>query len=318
MQHANDLRPETLLSDAHSADPGGDASLWRMAAPGDEALVMAIDTLVSGVHFRADANSEDVAYKAVAVNLSDLAAMGASPLAVAVALTAETLSGPWIEGFRRGLTDTAGIFGIQVAAAGFSRGPLTVSVEALGRIPPEQALKRSGACAGDRIYVTGTLGDAGLGLLAAKREISLDASESGYVLQRLDRPQPRLAAGEALRGLASAAIDISDGLAGDLNHILEQSGVGARVNVDALPLSEAMRSHRQGESAIELALSFGDDYELCFTLPESSRADFDKRIDRLGCTVTEIGVINDRPGLEFRRGDGGSYSARPAYNHFGS
>lgn len=318
MQHANDLRPETLLTEASSGDPGGDASVWRMAALGDEALVIAIDTLVSGVHFRADANSEDVAYKAVAVNLSDLAAMGASPLAVAVALTAENLSGAWIEGFRRGLTATAGIFDIQVAAADLTRGSLTVSVEALGRVPPEQALMRRGACAGDRIYVTGTLGDAGLGLLVAKGEVSLDANESEYALQRLDRPQPRLAAGEALRGLATAAIDISDGLAGDLNHILEQSGVGASVNVDALPLSEVMRCHRQGDSAVELALSFGDDYELCFTLPESSRAQLKKRFDRLGCTVSEIGVIRDRPGLEFRRGDGRSYSARPAYNHFGS
>lgn len=318
MQHANDLRPETLLTDAGSADPGGDASVWRMAALGDEALVIAIDTLVSGVHFRADAKSEDVAYKAVAVNLSDLAAMGASPLAVAVALTAENLSGAWIEGFRRGLTAAAGIFDIQVAAADLTRGSLTVSVEALGRVPPERALKRSGACAGDRIYVTGTLGDAGLGLLVAKGEVSLDANKSEYALQRLDRPQPRLAAGEALRGLATAAIDISDGLAGDLNHILEQSGAGASVNVDALPLSEVLRCHRQGDSAVELALSFGDDYELCFTLPESSRAELEKRFDRLGCTVTEIGVIRDRPGLEFRRGDGGSYSARPAYNHFGS
>ncbi len=205
-----------------------------------------------------------------------------------------------------------------MAAVDLCRGPLTVSVEALGRVPPEGALMRSGARAGDRIYVTGTLGDAGLGLLAAKGEISLEDDEAAYVLRRLDRPEPRLTAGIALRGVASAAIDISDGLAGDLNHILEQSGAGASVNVDALPLSPVMRSHRRGESAIELALSFGDDYELCFTLPESSRAELETRLDQLDCTVTEIGVVEDRPGLRFRCGDGRSYTARPAYNHFGS
>ena len=136
MLHANEVRPEALLAREKSEHPGGDAAVWRMAAPEDEALVFAIDTLVSGVHFRAEASSGDVAYKALAVNLSDLAAMGAVPMAVAVALSAESLSGSWIEGFCRGLAKTARTFGIEAAAAVVTRGPLTISVEATGRVPP--------------------------------------------------------------------------------------------------------------------------------------------------------------------------------------
>ncbi len=316
MLHAKEMRPEALLARVKSKGPGSDAAVWRMAAPGDEALVVAIDTLVSGVHFRAEAKSEDVAYKAVAVNLSDLAAMGAAPAAVAVALAAETLSGPWIEGFRRGLAQAAEEFEIEVAAAAITRGPLVVSVEAIGHVIPDAALRRSGARPEDRIYVTGTLGDAGLGLAAAKGELSLPAEEADYVLRRLDRPEPRLAAGAALRGLASAAIDLSDGLAGDLNHILNSSGVGASVNVDRLPLSPVMRSRRQGDSALELALSFGDDYELCFTLPQAALTELENRLEQFGCSITEIGVVNKQPGLEFHHDDGSSFRPRPAYDHF--
>ncbi|HSS64080.1 MAG TPA: thiamine-phosphate kinase [Gammaproteobacteria bacterium] len=316
MPHADDMRPETLLSEARSGDPGGDPALWRTTVSGNEALALAIDTLISGVHFRAEAKSEDVAYKAVAVNLSDLAAMGAEPVSVAVALSAEKLSGPWIEGFRRGLARTARAFEVAVAAATLTRGPLSVSVEAIGRVPPDAALRRSGARPGDGIYVTGTLGDAGLGLAAAKGEISLPKDEAVYVVERLDRPQPRLAAGVALRGLASAAIDLSDGLAGDLEHILRASGVGASVQVDRLPLSPVMRSRRDGDSGLELALSFGDDYELCFTLPEAALSAFEKKFDQLGCSVTEIGVVEKRQGLEFRHDDGRPFAARAAYDHF--
>ena len=311
------MRPEALLAKARSDDPGCDPAVWRMAASGNEALTVAMDTLVSGVHFRAEAKSEDVAYKAVAVNLSDLAAMGAAPAAVAVALTAETLSGSWIEGFRRGLAQTAEAFEIEVSAADITRGPCTVTVEVIGHVSWETALRRDGARPGDRIYVTGTLGDAGLGLALAKGEISLPGDEAEYVLRRLDRPEPRLAAGAALRGLASAAIDLSDGLAGDLKHILDSSGVGASVNVDRLPLSTVMRSRREGDSGLELALSFGDDYELCFALPEAALSAFEEKLEQLGCSVTEIGVVEEQPRLEFRHDDGRAFQTRAAYDHFG-
>lgn len=317
MLHANELRPEALLSAAKREAFAYDPAIWRTAAAGDEALAIAIDTLVSGVHFRAEANGEDVAYKAVAVNLSDLAAMGAAPVAVAVALTDETLSGPWIEGFRRGLAQTAEGCKIQVAAAAVTRGPRTVSVEAIGHVPGEPALKRGGARPGDRIYVTGTLGDAGLGLALTRGEISLPADEADYVLRRLDRPEPRVAAGAALRGLASAAIDISDGLAGDLKHILDSSGVGASVNVDRLPLSPVMRSRRQGDAGLELALSFGDDYELCFTLPPAALPALGQKRKQLGCAVTEIGVVEKRQRLEFKGDDGREFRPVSAYDHFG-
>lgn len=312
MLHADEMRPEALLATALANDPGSDAAVGRLAAPGDEALVIAIDTLVSGIHFQAQAKSEDVAYKAVAVNLSDLAAMGATPLSLAVSVTAEKLSGAWIEGFRRGLAQTARGFGIEVAVAGLARGPLIVSVEAVGRVPPGAALRRNGARPGDRIYVTGTLGDAGLGLMVAQGEVSLPPEDAAFVLLRLHRPQPRIAAGVALRGLASSAIDVSDGLVGDLGHILDQSGVGATVQVERLPLSPVVKSHPPGDSALELASSFGDDYELCFTLPDSAMA---KRL-KLGCAVTEIGVIDEQRGLRFCRDDGRPFLPRAAYSHF--
>jgi thiamine-monophosphate kinase len=315
--HAKEMRPEALLTAETSAKPGRDAAVWRTTAAANEALAITLDTLVSGAHFRAEAKAEDVAYKAVAVNLSDLAAMGARPSAVVVALTAETLSGPWIEGFRRGLAQTAEAFEIQVAAAGISRGPRTVSVEAIGHVPWDAALKRSGARTGDRIYVTGTLGDAGLGLALAKGEISLPGDEAEYVLRRLDRPKPRLAAGAALRGMASAAIDLSDGLAGDLKHILDSSGVGASVNVDRIPLSPVLRSRRQGDAGLELALSFGDDYELCFTLPQAALPALQRKMALLGCTVTEIGVVEAQQRLEFRHDDGRAFRPTAAYDHFG-
>lgn len=310
------MRPEMLLSSSRAGEPGSDAAVGRVTVAADEALVVAVDTLVSGVHFRAKAKSEDVAYKAVAVNLSDLAAMGAIPVAVAVGLAAEALSGSWIDGFRRGLTEIANEFGIEVVAAGFNRGPLSVSVEAMGRIPPDAALKRSGARAGDRICVTGTLGDAGLGLAVSRGEVALPQDEAEYVLRRLDRPEPRLAAGVRLRGVATSAIDISDGLAGDLNHILEQSGVGAAVNVDRLPLSPVMRAQRLPVPALDLALSFGDDYELCFTLPETSLPALEQWAREVDCPVADIGVVEAQPGLRLHHNDGRAFRARPAYNHF--
>lgn len=312
MLHANEMRPEALLATALADVPGSDAAVGRIAAPKDDALVIAIDTLVRGVHFPAEAKSEDVAYKAVAVNLSDLAAMGATPLALAVSVTGEKLSGAWIEGFRRGLAQTARGFGIEVAAAGLARGSLVITVEAIGRVPAGAELRRSGAKPGDKIFVTGTLGDAGLGLAVANGEASLPPADAAFVLSRLYRPEPRIAAGVALRGVASSAIDLSDGLAGDLGHVLDQSGVGATVQVERLPLSPVLKSQRNGDLALELATSFGDDYELCFTLPGSAVA---KRPE-LGCAVTEIGVVDEQPGLRFRRDDGRPFMPRAAYSHF--
>jgi thiamine-monophosphate kinase len=151
----------------------------------------------------------------------------------------------------------------------------------------------------------------------AKGEISLPAAKAEYVLKRLDRPEPRLAAGAALRGVASAAIDVSDGLVGDLGHILEQSGVGASVNVDQLPLSPVMTSCWPDDRALELALSFGDDYELCFTLPESALPTLQPRLPQFGCSATEIGVVDNQPGLRFFHHDGRPFPAPAAYDHFG-
>jgi thiamine-monophosphate kinase len=315
MRHAHDSLAATLLiASGRPADPIGDIAVGHVDVPPGDALAIAIDALVEGVHFAAGAGADDVAFKAVAVNLSDLAAMGATPMSATVGLAVETSRSAWLEGFRNGLGQAGDAFGIDIVAADVCRGATVVSVEALGHVPPTGALQRKGALPGDSIFVTGSLGDAGLAL--GRGEVSLSDGDDAYLLARLNRPQPRLAAGVALRGIASAAIDLSDGLSGDLGHVLSQSGVGASVEVDKLPLSTALRNGTSGEKARHLAISAGDDYELCFTVPESRRKALEARLPTMGCPVTHIGYIEAEPGLRFKLGDGRPYEAPAAYTHF--
>ncbi len=281
-------------------------------------LVIAIDTLVHGVHFPAATAPGDVGFKALAVNLSDLAAMGAAPRAAQACLThpqaGESEGRRWLAAFEEGLGALAQRFGIPRVPPQTARGPLCVTVEALGSVPRGMALCRDGAAPGDLILVTGTLGDAGLALSADSA--AMDAASSAWLQTRLARPEPRVEAGIALRGLASAAIDVSDGLVADLGHILTASGTGAHVNVDDLPLSPALRRHLPREHAWELALSSGDDYELCFTLPPGRLEQVEDRLRDLACGFTLIGNITAGGGLRCRRADGSHFRPAPGYRHF--
>jgi thiamine-monophosphate kinase len=294
---------------------GDDCAL--LSVPRDAALAVTVDTLVAGVHFPVDADPVGVGHKALAVNLSDLAAMGAVPAWVTLALTLPEPDESWLAAFCRGFFALAERFQIQLVGGDTTHGPLSISVQAHGFVPGKQALRRDGAGPGDLIFVTGTLGDAGLALAVWQGRVKPPShtEQAAYLRARLEQPSPRIRQGLELRGLASAAIDISDGLAQDLGHILERSRVGASLRVDRLPRSPASAAY--AETAVTLALAGGDDYELCFTAPPARAAHILALAATWDCACTEIGVIEAEPGLRCLRADGTRYQpARLGYDHF--
>jgi thiamine-monophosphate kinase len=322
---------------------GDDAALLRL--PSGQELAITVDTLVEGVHFLPGADPVALGHKALAVNLSDLAAMGAEPAWVTLALTLPAVDEHWVAGFCAGFYALAGSFGVDVIGGDTTRGPLSITVQAHGFVPAGAGLLRSAARPGDAIYVTGTLGDAGLALLLATRRLGgegIDEADAAALLERLDRPRPRVEAGVALRGLAHACIDVSDGLYADLSHILEESGVGATVDLAALPLSRPLRavtgkpvlaerlaavldeagSSSSSQADLEalrarLALSSGDDYELCFTVPPAAAVAAEAALDACGCSWARIGVVDAEAGLRCRFADGAVYQpSHGGYEHF--
>lgn len=290
---------------------GDDCALLRVP-PGME-LAVTIDTMVEGRHFPAGTAPQAIGHKALAVSLSDLAAMGAEPAWATLSLSLPEPDPDWLEAFAQGLFGLAERFDVQLVGGDTVRGPLVITTQLHGFVPEGQGLRRSGASPGDGIFVTGSPGDAGLGLAIRQGEAPANEKDCDYLCSRLEYPEPRIAAGRDLLGVASAAIDISDGLLADLGHILERSGAGARLEVEALPLSGALRRTAGEERAIGLALSSGDDYELCFTVPPDRLA----AIDRLSTPVTRVGTIEAEPGLRlFRRGNPYHWTGR-GYDHFG-
>lgn len=277
--------------------PGDDCALLQV--PAQTLLAVSTDTLVSGVHFFADMDPSALGHKALAVNLSDLAAMGADPRWVSLALTLPAVDEAWIKGFCAGFFELAEYYNVALIGGDMTRGPLSITVTVHGTLPEGKGLRRSGARIGDGIYVTGTLGDAALGLKAALGEIGVPAPHLEFVRNKLEHPHPRILAGQALRDIASSALDISDGLAGDLGHIVAASGVRAQLELEQLPLSEAMLASVSREQAWQLALTGGDDYELCFTVPESHRGLLDTALSHCGVKFTRIGrLVPGEPGLE--------------------
>jgi len=297
---------------------GDDAAVVDVL-PGEQ-LVVAADTLVAAVHFPEATAPADIGHKALAVNLSDLAAMGARPAWATLALTLPAADEAWIAAFARGFFALAERTGVALIGGDTTRGPLTISVQILGLVPQGEALVRSGARPGDRIFVSGALGDAGLALRLLEQS-GADASGCDPALvARLDRPEPRLELGAALRSLATAAIDLSDGLLADLGHILERSGVGATLWVDRLPRSAAFRETIKDAEMpgwYELPLAAGDDYELCFTVA-AERADAVHRVaESLALPLTWIGEIESAPGLRCRHQDGRDFvPPSSGYEHF--
>ncbi|MDM8567407.1 thiamine-phosphate kinase [Candidatus Halobeggiatoa sp. HSG11] len=246
---------------------GDDAAICNI--PPNMQLVTSIDTLVAGVHFPLITEPEDIGYKALAVNLSDMAAMGATPVWMTLALTCPEVDTIWLQKFSEGLAELAQIHQVSLIGGDTTRGPLTITIQIAGLISFNTAIKRNGAKPGDNIYVTGTLGDAGLGLAAINQQVTLSKSANQYAISRLNRPTPRLQESHDLLGIAHSAIDISDGLLADLGHILEASNVGASLQIDNLPLSTVLCESVPYETALNLALSAGDDYELCFTTSQT-------------------------------------------------
>ncbi len=262
---------------------GDDAAL--LAPPPGRQLVVTADTLNDGVHFPRGTSPADVGWKALAVNLSDLASMGAEPAWCTLSLSLPQSDPAWIAGFLDGFLDLAGQHGIALVGGDTTRGPLSIAVTAMGLVEPGRALRRDGARVGDEVWVTGTLGDAAGGLALLDRE-AVPALRA-----RLDRPTPRVAAGRALVGIATACVDVSDGLLADLGHVCARSHVAAHIDVDALPASAALREAFGEADRIALQASGGDDYELCFTAPADAGADIGAVWAQLGLRFTRIGRI---------------------------
>lgn len=290
---------------------GDDGALLSM--PPDQCLVATVDTLIAGVHFPELAQPGDVGHKSLAVNLSDLAAMGAEPAWALLAITLPRVDESWLASFAAGFYGLAQRYGVALVGGDTTRGPLSITIQALGWVPRGDALSRSGARPGDHVYVTGTLGEAGLGLAIAQSRISVPFTQQAGLLDRLNRPEPRVNAGLILRGLASAAIDVSDGLVADLGHLLDASGVGAQVEIERIPRSDVLR---EWDPHGRLALTAGDDYELVFTLPPEHEAALLRHADRLP-RCTRIGQIEAKPGLRLIDEDGNpvAFSHR-GYDHF--
>lgn len=292
---------------------GDDAALID---PGPGRLALTTDTLVAGVHFFADANGYDVGHKALAVNLSDLAAMGARPHWFLLNLAVPGVEEAWLEAFSQGLWAVASAFAVDLVGGDTVRGPLSVTITAIGTLPAGGGLRRDGARAGDRIYITGSIGAAALGFYSRSGQITLPEAVRRRVVARLDRPWPRVAEGLGLQGLASAAIDISDGLVADLNHVLVASGVGADIDLLRLPLAPAYDSWRS-TLGWDPALAFGDDYELCFTLPPDRLPALHHLMSRFRCGCHYIGDITAAPGLRLHDANGLYTPKRGGFNHFG-
>jgi thiamine-monophosphate kinase len=290
---------------------GDDAAL--IAVPAGYELATSIDTLTAGTHFPLDSQAGDIGHKSLAVSLSDLAAMGAEPAAVLLALTLPQADVDWLAAFTAGFFALAKPHQVELIGGNLTRGPLSISTVTYGWAPAGQALRRSGAQPGDDIYVTGDLGGAGLALQCLQEHQPLTAA----LHQRFFRPEPRVQAGLALRGLATAAIDISDGLAADLGKLLTASGAGGEVDIEELPLAPDLRRLVTGKPAIMLALTAGEDYELCFTAPVSARSDLLRRFSALDCALHRIGVVTASPGLKFVAADGKLVEIlKPGYQHF--
>lgn len=314
---------------AGSLGLANDAAVFGV--PDGMELVVTSDAMVAGIHFFADDDPEDVAAKLLRVNLSDLAAMGAAPLAYTlVTAFPAAVDDAWIARFSAGLAADQEHFGIGLAGGDSVRtsGPITLSVTAFGLVPKGQALPRSGARPGDTVFVTGTIGDAALGLQVALGTLGLaDPADAIPLLARLRRPDPRTGVGIGLRGLAHACIDVSDGLVADLAHICRESACAAVLEADAVPFSGAARAAIGAARAaiggdaglLETALTGGDDYELLFTAAPESRVTLDRLAAECGVPITAIGRMEMGPPgrVEVRRGDGSALALqRTGWRHF--
>ncbi len=273
---------------------GDDAAV--LAPPPGHELAACVDTLVAGVHFPHGTAAADIGWKTLAVNLSDLAAIGATPAWALLALTLPHADADFVDAFASGFAELASAHHVALVGGDTTSGPLAITVTALGFVAPARALRRDGACVGDEVFVTGTLGDAAaaLRLLGSAREAEPAFAE---LRRRLDRPQPRMASAAVLRGRASACIDVSDGLYADLGHVARQSGVAIELDAACLPASPALLASFDAQERIALQLGGGDDYELAFTIPAAQAHGLAEDLARSGCAATRIGRVVAGKGL---------------------
>ena len=255
-------------------------------------IAVTTDTLVAGVHFPHETSARAIGHKSIAVNLSDLAAMGAEPTWISLAITMPEIDTQWIEEFCAGVFELCEFYNVQLIGGDTTQGPLSITVTAQGLTPIDKHITRSGAKAGDWLYVTGEIGDAALALKGINNEVNIAKEYLESIRHSLDFPRPRILAGQALREYASAAIDLSDGLISDLGHICAASKVGANIVLEDLPISNALRDTVGMEEAFEIALVGGDDYELLFTVSEDNRVGMETALANSGNTITCIGQLN--------------------------
>jgi thiamine-monophosphate kinase len=301
---------------------GDDGAVVGMPAGHD--LVVCTDTLVAGVHFPVTTRARDIGWKALAVNLSDLAAMGATPAWSLLALTMPQADRTFVADFADGYADLASQHRIALVGGDTTHGPLTISVVAHGFVPPGRALRRNGAQVGDVVFVTGTLGDAAGGLRclnprdqAAHRLFNAAPDTREFLIERLNRPTPRVAAGVALREFASACIDLSDGLVADLGHVAARSGVGVDIDALELPASSALLALFDTDERLILQASGGDDYELAFTVPMARVANMQRDLARIGCGAARIGRVVEGTGVRLLDAQGVEIALRMrGWEHF--
>ncbi|CAN5887056.1 thiamine-phosphate kinase [soil metagenome] len=305
------------ISDPRIALGIGDDCALLNPTPGMQ-LAISSDMLVSGRHFFPDADPLMLGHKCLAVNLSDLAAMGATPLAFTLALSLPEANPEWLQGFSQGLLALAGQHQCSLIGGDTTKGPLTICITIFGELPPGSALRRDAAQVGDDIWVSGSLGDARLALAGYWKELKLDDDAQQQAAQRMHQPTPRIALGLALRGIAHAALDISDGLVGDLGHILERSGVGASLHLDSLPAGPVLSLQPLAKRR-EFTLAGGDDYELCFTAAVAQRSAVLAAGVASNTAVTRVGSIEATPGLRLLDDFGQQVSlALTSFDHFSS
>lgn len=295
---------------------GDDCALLR-PTPGCE-LAVSTDLLVEGRHFLAGTDAQRLGHKCLAVNLSDLAAMGATPRWAMLGVALPAADEAWIAAFARGFFALADRHGVELVGGDTTRGPLVVSVTIFGELPAGRALRRDGARAGDDVWVSGATGEAALALAHLQGRTAVAPALLPHCLDRLEQPAPRLALGTALRGIAHSAIDVSDGLLADLGHILERSGVGAELALPLLPRAPALQACPDAQLARDCLLAGGDDYELVFTAPVAQRAAIVVLADETGLALTRIGRIVAGGELRLLDANGQALAqARRGYDHFG-
>ncbi len=295
----------------------GDDCALLTPSPGMQ-LAISCDMLVEGRHFFPDADAFSLGHKCLAVNLSDLAAMGAKPVAFTLALALPDANAAWLAPFADGLHALADRHGCELIGGDTTRGPRNICITVFGEVPAAAALRRNAAQVGDDIWISGMLGDARLALAGYRNELQLDAATLNAAAVRMHAPTPRVTLGLALRGIAHAAIDISDGLIGDIGHVLKRSGVGATLDVDALPAGPVLLQQPQ-DIRRRFALAGGDDYELCFTAPADRRDAVLAAANAAEIAVTRVGRIEAAPGLRLLDGNGSALDlSLTSFDHFAS